>query len=288
MRECIYCGRILEKGEQCSCAMSVAKRKARENDSASAEKNANEEKQKKSRERAQAKAEKKNEKQREKAYKKRAETVFSSARNMNGNPFMNVWRMFVSFLRSPVETVMNPGEMTVFETMIFVVAEGIISGLSAFAIITGVGRGPFRLLGNIIGFGGVNGYRVLINWLLSALSGAVSGVIVFFIYSGIFYLVNRFIFKQFASYWQFARRFAFVAVPMSIIGAAGVILGIFSYTTFVILMLSGICGTLLITYEILRAVWHSKSTTKIIYTMMLCIFLFLTITMYLLRLSIPR
>ena len=30
MRECIYCGRQLEKGEQCTCAMSVAKRRERE------------------------------------------------------------------------------------------------------------------------------------------------------------------------------------------------------------------------------------------------------------------
>ena len=30
MRECIYCGRQLEKGEVCTCAMSVAKRRERE------------------------------------------------------------------------------------------------------------------------------------------------------------------------------------------------------------------------------------------------------------------
>ena len=30
MRECIYCGRSLEKGEQCTCAVSVAKRMAKE------------------------------------------------------------------------------------------------------------------------------------------------------------------------------------------------------------------------------------------------------------------
>ena len=29
MRECIYCGKQLEKGEQCNCALSVARRNAK-------------------------------------------------------------------------------------------------------------------------------------------------------------------------------------------------------------------------------------------------------------------
>lgn len=31
MRECIYCGKNLEKGEKCNCAMSVAKRAEKQN-----------------------------------------------------------------------------------------------------------------------------------------------------------------------------------------------------------------------------------------------------------------
>ena len=30
MRECIYCGRSLEKGEKCTCALSEAHRRAKE------------------------------------------------------------------------------------------------------------------------------------------------------------------------------------------------------------------------------------------------------------------
>ncbi|MGN1115839.1 MAG: hypothetical protein ACI4TH_04675 [Candidatus Ornithomonoglobus sp.] len=295
MRECIYCGRQLEKGEVCTCAMSVAKRKEKEALEAAVK--AAEPKTKKE-ERAEAREKQRKEKEREKEAKRnererRAEekranrsTARSSYNAYKKNSFANVWRLFKDFVKSPVETVLNPGDMTRTEILLFVIIEGIIGGLCVYSVVTGASRGPLRLLGNLLGFKGVAGYGVLLGWLVSALSGAIGGVLIFFIYSGVFYLVSKWVFKMFTPYWEFVKRFAFVAIPAAIIGAVGVILGFFSQTTFAVLLLCGVVGTIVLTYEILRSMWYSKSPAKTLYTMMLCVFIFLLIVLYIVRLSV--
>ncbi|MGM9936148.1 MAG: cell envelope integrity protein TolA [Candidatus Ornithomonoglobus sp.] len=291
MRECIYCGKQLEKGEVCTCAMSVARRKEKEARSA-AEKAA--EPKTKKEEKAEAREKQRQTKEREKNAKRnerqrRAEEKRANRSAYNAykkNSFANVWRLFKDFVKSPVETVLNPGDMTKAEILLFAIIEGIIGGLCVYSVVTGASRGPLRLLGNLLGFKGVAGYGVLLGWIASALSGAIGGVLIFFIYSGVFYLVSKWIFKMFTPYWEFVKRFAFVAIPAAIIGAVGVILGIFSQTTFAVLLLCGVVGTIVLTYEILRSMWYSKSPAKTLYTMMLCIFIFLLIVLYIVRLSV--
>lgn len=291
MRECIYCGRQLAKGELCTCAMSVAKRKEKEAreaaEKAAAPKTPKEE-------RAEAREKQKQEKKREKEARRnererRAEEKRDNRSAYNAykkNSFANVWRLFKDFLKSPVETVLNPGDMTKAEILMFVITEGIVGGLCVYSVVTGASRGPLRLLGNLLGFKGIAGYGILLGWLASALSGAIGGVLIFFIYSGVFYLVSKWIFRMFTPYWEFVKRFAFVAIPTSIIGALGVILGFFSQTTFAVLLLCGVVGTVVLTYEILRSMWYSKSPARTMYTMMLCIFIFLLIVLYIVRLSV--
>ena len=276
MRECIYCGRSLEKGEKCTCPMSVANRKSKEQAEPEPQKD------NRSEEKARKKARKEETKRQKKAERERMRANRSHV-NCN-NLFAEFKTLLIRFIKSPVETVMNPGEMSKAVIICFSVIEGIIGGLCVYSIITGAVRGPFKFLGNMMGFGGENGYGVLKGWLMSALSGGISGIVIFFIYSGVFYIINRWIFKQFTPYWDFIKRFAFVAIPMSAVGVLGVILGLFSLFTFIILLLSGAAGSILITYEILRSVWYSKSPTKIIYTMMLGIFVFLTVLMNFIRL----
>lgn len=295
MRECIYCGKQLEKGELCTCAISVAKRKEKEQRMA-AEKAAEPKTKKEEKAEVREKQRKAKEREREarkneharRAEEKRASR--SAARSAYGrygkNVFANVWRMFKDFIKSPVETVLNPGDMTKAEILMFSIIEGIIGGLCVYSVITGASRGPLRLLGNLLGFKGIAGYGVIVGWFMSALSGAIGGVLVFFIYSGVFYLVSKWVFKMFTPFWEFVKRFAFVAIPAAIIGAVGVILGIFSQTTFAVLLLCGIVGTIILTYEILRSMWYSKSPAKTLYTMMLCIFIFLLIVLYIVRLSL--
>lgn len=287
MRECIYCGRQLEKGEKCTCAMSVAKRMEREkqqSEQAASETPPKSKREQKREERQQARTEKQRQKTEQRESNKKRFEEFKDG--LNKNAFSNVWRLFKDFIRSPLDTVMNPGIMSKTEVLIFVIIEGIVSGLCVYSVITGASRGPLRLLGNLFGFRGVQGYNVVLGWLSSAFSGAVSGLIIFFLFTGIFYFINKSVFKQFTAYWDFARRFAFVAIPTTLIGAVGVLLGFFSQTTFAVMLLCGISGTIVLVYEILRSMWHSKSATKTIYTMMIGFFIFLLITLYIARLTV--
>lgn len=109
MRECIYCGRQLEKGEVCTCAMSAAKRRERE--AAENTQPKKEDKRAERESRAQEKARQKENKRRE---KERAREARRSARASSApgggiaDVFRNVWELIKSFIMSPVETVMNP------------------------------------------------------------------------------------------------------------------------------------------------------------------------------------
>ncbi len=285
MRECIYCGRQLEKGEQCTCAHAEAHRRAKGTQAPPSQK------EKKAQEKANRKSEKERVKQarRDEAKRRKENAKYTRKRSRTSDSFAGAFydlkRFFVSFIKSPVETVMNPGEMSKAVIFLFVIIEGIIGGMCVYAITTGAGRGPIRLLGSMMGFAGEAGYNHIRGFLFSALSGAISGILIFFVYSGVFYLVNKFIFKLFTPYWEFVKRFAFVAIPMTLIGALGVILGFFSYITFITLLICGLVGVVLITYEILGSVWYQKSATKIIYTMMICIFLIITVLMALLEIA---
>ena len=281
MRDCMYCGRQLEKGEVCSCAMSVAKRREREmnaeqakpdGDTARADKAAQKE------EKHRAREEKKRAKEEK---RKQAKTGGTNA----NNAFAGAWRLFKDFVKSPIDTIMNPVGMGIPEMLILVIAEGSIGGLCAYSIVTGASRGPFSFLGNLLGFKGLTGYSVLLGWLMSAVSGAVSGMLMFFIYSGIFYLINKWIFRQFSPYREFIKRFAFVALPMAAVGVAGIVLGMFSQRTFATLLIAGAVGTVILTYELLRSVWYSKSASKTMFAMMIAVFIFMMAVSNIIRLS---
>lgn len=286
MRECIYCGRQLEKGEQCTCAVSVAKRRERE------EREKAERPKSKADIRAEQREQKKKEKEcaksekiREKAARENARRANAYSGRINKGAFSNVWRLFKSFIKSPIETIMNPGEMSVTEIMIFVIFEGFIAGLCTYSVVTGASRGSLRLLGNLLGFHGMSGYNYVFGWIISAFSGAVGGIVTFLLYTGIFYFINKWIFKQFTPYWEFSKRFVFTAIPFTIIGAIGVLLGLFSQTTFAVMLICGGAGMVILTYEILRSMWYSKSASKTMYAMMAGLLIFMMIALYIVRIS---
>lgn len=280
MRECIYCGRQIEKGEKCSCAMSVAKRMEREQQ-------AKEQPQKtKKQEKEQARAEKAQAKEQAKRDRERRRQQASQFKQNNrgfktfhggGNVFANVWRLFISFLKSPIDTMLNPGKMDMIDAVLMTAFEGAIGGLCVFALTTGASRGVFSFIGNMVGFHGVEGYRTILSWIMAAVSGMFSGILIFFLYSGIFYLVNRWIFRMFSTYKDFVKRFAFIAIPMTLIGIVGAILGLFSIITFAAFMISGVAVSVILTYELLSSMWSSKSQTKTLYTIMICLVIFMLI-----------
>lgn len=293
MRECIYCGRQLGKGEKCQCAMAVAKRREREAQNGSGQKtDSGDDKAGRKQEKQQAKEKARAEKERARENRRQQQAyarqnMRNSARNnINKGMFRNVWQLIKNFFRSPLETVMNPGLVTKTEIFTILIIEGIIAGLCVFSIITGASRGSLRLLTSLMGFSGVAGYRLIMGWIASALSGAVTGCVVFMIYTGIFYFINKWIFKQFTPFWEFGKRLVFVGLPFTVIGAIGVLLGFFSQTTFAILLVTGLVSLVILTYEVLRSMWISHSTSKVMYSMMLGYMVFLIIFMYLIRVSV--
>lgn len=297
MRECIYCGRQLEKGEKCQCAMAVAKRKARESENGG--QNTQEQPKNKSEEKQQKKQAKKEQKEKERAEKAKAkesrrqsnayarQNSYSSIKgSINKGMFRNVWTLIKDFFRSPFETVMNPGLITKAEIFTIIIIEGIIAGLCVYSIITGASRGSLRLLTSIMGFGGAAGYRLVLGWIAAAFSGAAAGIVIFFIYTGIFYFINKWLFRQNTDFWEFGKRFTFVGLPFTAIGVIGVLLGIFSQTTFAILLLTGLVSLVILTYEVLRSMWISGSTSRVMYGMMLGYMIFLIVLLYLIRISV--
>ncbi len=262
MRECIYCGRSLEKDEKCTCAMSVAKRMEKEGNVHQEDRFTKKKKEKKKKERI-----------------KRPKIKRERVKRATKNEFIRAWQLLLSFLKSPADTVMNPGEMSWATIIILVLFQGIITGLCVFSVITGAVRGPITFLSNAVGLKGFAGYEVIKGWVLSAISGGLGGILVFYLYSGIFFAVNKWIVRQFTPYREFVKRFAFVALPLSLLGIISVILGFFSQTTFILLIICGLTGCVIITYEILRSMWHNKTPGKIMYLMMACIFIFLLILM---------
>ncbi len=264
MRECIYCGRNLEKGEQCTCAVSVAKRMAKEGSAPP--------KEEPKKERAK--------KERVKRPKVKREKVKTEAKNS----FARAWQLFLSFIKSPVDTVMNPGEMSWATIIILAGFEGLIMGISASILTAGKLQSALNFIPQTANIGNFIGYN-LINWTISGVCGIISGIAMFFLYASIFFVVNRFIMRQFMPYKEFVKRFAFVAVPVSVLAAISVVFGFFSVTTFLILLITGLVGSVIITYEILSSLWYAKTPARIIYTMLLCEFIFLMILMNFIKIA---
>ncbi len=280
MRECIYCGRTLEKGQVCDCAMSVHKRNIREQSNQTQSSNDAAKKSQAREEKARRKA--------EKAAKRNAARANRASRQRisGSNVFSNLLHNIKSFLKSPIETIMNPCSMGKAEILTLAAFEGVISGLCVFSVLTGTSRGALRLLGNLIGFNGITGYNVVYSWIMSAVSGAIAGIAMLLLYSAVFYAIGKWIFKMFAAYWDYAKRLVFAMLPMTVIGVIGVVLGIFSQFTFATLLLCGLAGNIAITYEILRSMWSAKSPSKVLYAMMAGVFLYLTLFIYIVGLSL--
>lgn len=285
MRSCIYCGRELEKGEVCSCPTSVARRNARDNA---------------------VKAEKADKKSEKNSYnpnynrdtyttgytKKESKLKHAwerhkfkrSASKKEKNTSENIFALLKQFFASPVETVINPPYISKSIIIILTAIQGALIWLSMFFILTNVKRGPFALLANVLSLNG-QGYKNILEMLLTAISGAISGIVIYFIYSGIFYGINRLIFKFNTRFWDFSQRFALTGIPLALVGVAGALFSAFSSTTLMILMLCGAVSWAVLTYEGLKTEWITKSSGKTVYAMLLGVFLIFSIICYMIRLS---
>jgi hypothetical protein len=304
MRSCIYCGKELAPGEKCSCAASEARRRASENASNGAAEN-NE---------AQTNDQAKTEHTEDYKYNDPNRTTYRTGYTHTDGKFKRArekararksahreyraysggskafwreqWNNFLSALRSPVEAVQNPKRMGMGLMVGLWALQGALMWLCVYFIMTNVPRGPFAMLGNLLALRGAAGYRTLGYMLMYVLSGAVGGVMMFFLYTGVFYGVNRLIFRdRSTSYTSLCERLAVTAVPLAAAAIIGTALSFISSTTLLILLLCGITACIVLTYEALKTQWSYIPSGRVVYGMLLGFFIIFTIICYIVRLS---
>ena len=76
-----------------------------------------------------------------------------------------------------------------------------------------------------------------------------------------------------------------MALPVSILGIVSVVLGFFSQITFLLLMITGLVGSVIITYEIVKSVWYMKKPATVMYAMLACIFVFMIISLNFMKIA---
>lgn len=282
MRSCIYCGRELKAGEVCMCGASVKHREQKQND----EKNAKIAKESKQTENKHTNAYRTSYKTgyagEEKSRPRRARAKSGSARSSLGNMFKNLWSYVREFIKSPVDKIASPGDLGKAAILAIAAIQGAALWLCMFFVLRGGGVGPFKIVASLLHFNGTEGYTTLAGMGISVLTGAVSGVILFFLYSGIFYFINRFIFRLQTAYWDFCVRISSTWIPFTVICVIGALMSVLSPVTLMILLLCGAVSAVVLTYEALRTEWITKSPGKVMYAMMLGYFIFFSLLCFLL------
>lgn len=293
MRSCIYCGRELEKGEVCNCAQSTARRQAKANENNS---NTNSDKTYEanntgyenthyggtSYRTGYTRRESKLKHAWERFKMKRAVKRANSSANKTTPNLIDVIKRFI---KSPVETIINPPYIGMGAMIALSAIQGAVVWLCLYFIMNNVSRGVFRTLASLMAFNGTSGYINLFNIAMTALSGAVTGTILFFIYAGIFYFINKVIFRQNSGFGSFSQRLVLASIPTTVIGIIGTLLSFLSATTLMIFLLCGAVSWVILTYEALRQEWTGNSYGKIMYAMLLGFFVFFSIVCYLVMLA---
>ena len=302
MRSCIYCGRELGDGEKCNCAKAAARRAAKDGGGESAQ-TAQTTQTTQSEQTGQNAQSGQNEqggyyrtgytgndgwfrRTRDRVRTKRAVRqnrarsagVSGSARDI----FSYIWR----FIKSPATEIANPRDFAMWQMLIIAAVQGAIIGLCVYFIMTGASRGWFRALANIIGFGGINGYLMIMYAVAAAISGAAGGVCLFFAHAGIFWLINRFIFRLHTGFTAFSQRLVMTNIPFTVFAAVGMMLSFISTTTLMILLMCGALSSFILTYIALNEEWSAFTESRVLYSMLLGYFIMFTFVFSLLRISI--
>lgn len=278
MRSCIYCGKELEKGEKCTCAKSTANRKTN-TDNTQYKYNDPERTQYQT---GYTKKESRFKKAFEKARAKR-----TIKRNKIDKSFWQTQlERFKEALLDPVSSVQNPKDMGMGAMLLLWALLGAVMWLCLYFIVTNVPRGPFSMLANVMSFNGIAGYKIIGYMLMTLASGAVSGIILFLAYTGVFFAINRFVFRdRITAYKAICQRLALTAVPFTAVCVIGALISSFSSTTLMILLLCGAMSFTVLTYEALKAQWAYIKPGKVVYGMTLGMFILFTLICYIIRIS---
>lgn len=276
MRSCIYCGRELEQGEVCMCPQSAAHRAKKQN-SSKTDANAPDANEKRTTYRTgytghQSRFDRVRDKHRAKR----------NAANSGG--FKKTAMSFVKeFIKSPVDKVINPPEISKVVMLIIAAAQGAVAWLGMFFLYTGMTGSIFGILGKLLGFDGIAGYSAIGKMLMCIMAGAICGIVLFFLYTGVFYFINRFIFKSKTAYWDFSTRLSLIGIPFTVFGILGALLSLFSLRTLTVLLVCGLISSIVLMYEALRTEWVNRSPGAVMYAMLGGLFILFTFLCNLIR-----
>lgn len=316
MRSCIYCGKELAQGEKCTCRQSTERRNASNPENGYTE---SEKKQKStyadsdnhtySTDKGSSADNSSShvyseyndptrtkyrtgytnndslfKRMREKSKAKRsARRTSGASKNQFGRGF---WNDLLTAFKSPVQTAMNPKSMNLWQMVVIWAVQGALAWLCMFFITTHAARGPLAIIGNLLAFNGINGYKTIAYMLMAFVSGAIGGTLMFFLYTGIFYAMGRFIFRDKSTrYASFCERLTMTALPFSVIALIGTALSIISITSLIILLVCGAAVFAILTYEALRTQWSWVTADKVLYSILLGFFVIVSIVGYLIMLS---
>ena len=320
MRSCIYCGKELAPGEKCNCRQSAAHQKAAGNNGSNNNYNNTSDNSSKHNEKKETKQEKRDKKTKKtdsqnsyqgSGYNDPTRTAYRTGYTKKDNPFKKAFekarvkkearkstayrrgqfgkgffRDLLTALRFPIQSVQNPKRMSMWQMVVLWAMQGALAWLGIFFITTHAARGPFALIGNLLAFNGIEGYKTIFYILLTVLSGGIAGIIAFFLYTGIFFGINRFIMRDTStSYNSFCERLAMTALPFSAIALIGTALSLISITTLITLLVCGAAVFVVLTYEALKTQWAWVPQDRTLMCLMLGFFIIAIAAGYIIRLS---
>lgn len=285
MRTCMYCGNELAKGEKCTCAGSRARRG--EDDTAGKDTEKKTDKgasysdpyrTKTSYKTGYAGGDSRFERVKNRYRAKRAAKAKKGT--FESRSWKRLWEYIVTSVKMPVEAVTNPVQLGKTAMLVIAATMGAVLWLCLFSILHGGAAGPLKVISAAMGAGG--GYSLIRGMIAALLYGAAGGIVTFFVYTGIFYFINRFIMRMQTPYWSFCVRLVAAWVPFTLICFIGTVLSLLSPLTLAAMVLCGAVTVAILTYEALKAEWYAASPYKIVYAMILGYFVFLSIMLHLL------
>ena len=286
MRSCMYCGRDLSDNEKCNCPGAVKRREEKQK-SQNSDYNPGYGKYNNSDyfRTGYTKKENKIKRMWSRFKTKRAEKKNRPRTSYKGGVkgfFQNV----LAFIKNPVNGILNPKNFSIWQMLLIAAIQGAIIAMGVFFVTTGASRSWFKFLANVIGFGGIEGYKTLAYIAMSALSGAVGATVMSLIYWGVFYLIGRFIFRSFTTYTGVGQRLVMTTIPFTVFAAFGVLFSFLSTTTLMIMLLIGVLSSMILTYVSLNEEWSQKSESYVFYALLLGYFILFTIVCSLIRISV--
>lgn len=262
MRTCMYCGRELKQDEVCNCSGAASHRARKQENDKKSKEHGNPYRTETSYRTGYAGKDSKFERARTRYRTKKA-----ARRNIPDKE--GFLRYVKNALKSPADTVASPPHIGKASMLIIAAVTGAALWLCMFFMLRGESVRLTRMIAGVMGFGGGEGLKLAVTTPAVMIIGAAGGIILFFLYMGIFWLINRFIMKLRTPFWEFSIRLVTAWIPFCVICIFGALISILSPVTIAVLLVCGGIVTAALTYEALKTEWISQPAGKVLYAMFL-------------------